>query len=743
MVIFDALAIILAGLVYTTYRRRADKLANLGIAQGVRLLLIGVTLTSVTHLLHLFDMLVIPNITSVNPTNETATENTHSLAWWLGGINSAIILFGLYRLLSDIHIDNSDIESQPLRESTLTANDDEQEPNTEQEHSENLQLAPVESTSSETPTFSTLTRQRRHDKETARLALKESENKFHKLFNESPSLLFLLGADSSIKRVNTLVCNMLGCDEQALIGTRLSDILQEDDRPKLAKIIPSPISAPAPLHNIEIRLRVYERNLIWVKASARNFSFGDDEPILLVICEDIDEQKKLMRKLSYLATHDELTQIYNRRGLDSYLAGAIDALNMMPTTIALLYFDVDKLKVVNDTCGHQAGDKLLRQLVDIIKIASADYDFFARVGGDEFAVVKAHSNVQEARQLAERLRCATEDFTFTWQNHSFRQSISVGVALSSDKIHSAIELMGAADAACYAAKESGKNRVVVHSESIEKEKDNRHDMLWVSRLQKAIQQGQFELFFQPIIPVVAESQKTKECNNSYIHYEVLIRYCDDDGSLVTPGYFLPAADRFGFSDQIDLWVLTTTLDYLHRHPAQTRLLSCCSINLSSQSIANPRVRSAIIQLIQSYDFPMSKICFEITESSAIHNVDDAVAFIKELKRLGCRFALDDFGTGFSSFGYLKSLDVDFIKIDGSFVKDIVDDKVDWAIVSAISSIGREMGIKTIAEYAESDAVLEALSKVNIDYAQGYAVGRAMSINRLEEFYAKRGIHFDD
>lgn len=555
----------------------------------------------------------------------------------------------------------------------------------------------------------------------------DANEKFRTVFYHSPAWFLVIDAQQHIVEANIRLANFLACDRAELIGQPLKNLIKKEDLQLIKGLTPERIRSKGPEFTIDIRLNHAVHEALWVKVIPQIITFASEKEDVLLLLQDIRESKQLSEKIAFHSQFDELTLLHNREGLETYLAQTLDVTSDKYGQIALLYIDVDQLKVVNDTCGHHAGDQLLQQLVAVIGEASESRDFFARMGGDEFALVKTNCSEEQAKQLGESVRSAAEDFTFTWQGQQYRQSVSVGIALSCDEINSIIDLIGAADSACYTAKEHGKNRVAMYNGSIETNFRSHRDMQWVSRLQKAIQSGAFELYFQPI-------EKLTPGPKPHVHYELLIRYVDDQGQHILPQHFLPAVERFGLSEQIDLWVLTTALDYLDKHPEHTKILDCCSINLTSQSIANPRIRSAILQVVQSYSFPLEKICFEITESSAIQNLAEAKEFVRELKTLGCHLALDDFGTGFSSFGYLKYLEVDYIKIDGSFVRDITSDRFDRAMVSAINNIGKEMGIAIIAEYAENASILKVLHHLEIDYAQGNAIAYPLPMYTLESYY---------
>lgn len=548
-----------------------------------------------------------------------------------------------------------------------------------------------------------------------------------KVFKNSSAPILILDTDNKILITNEAAEKLLTKSQDALKDSLFEDLVVRHDAERVRDFFLQFITQKRSKYSIEIRLKSDARIDFWVKIFPSLVELDDGTLALSLYLQDISEQKSLSELIAFHAYYDELTMLHNREGLERYLDKALKINRSINGQVALLYFDIDQLKVINDTCGHAAGDQLIQYLITEINQAGRSCQFFARIGGDEFALVKLNSNEAEAKSLAESIRSAAEDFTFFWKDSAYRQTISVGVALTSSEVNSTIDLLGAADSACDRAKEQGRNRVVFASQSDSVGDSERGDMLWVSRLNKAIVDGNFELYFQPI-------EKTHKQSDRYIHYEILIRYEDENGEHILPKQFLPAVERFGFSEQVDLWVLTTTLDFLDRHPAHTERLFCCSINLTTQSIANPRTRSAILQVLAGYQLVREKICFEITEKSAIQNLLEAKEFIHELKKLGCRIALDDFGTGFSSFGYLKHLPVDYIKIDGSFVRDILKDNFDRAMVSAMTNIGKELEIGVIAEYAESKQILKALEKMDVEFAQGYGLSKPMPISLLEGYY---------
>ncbi len=563
----------------------------------------------------------------------------------------------------------------------------------------------------------------------SRMALLKSERKFRTLFDESPAIFASVDKRLTLSDINAFGARTLGHDVASLLGRCFSRIVAPSDQLDIEIFLANFFSKTNPKQQTEARLIREDKTTIWVKITGSLISQNHGERHLLLVCQDISTLKGLEAKLSFQAQHDPLTGLLNRYAMETKLDALLASTqHHKKQSLAFIYFDVDQIKVVNDTCGHLAGDELLKQLTELIRDQIPQVDCFARIGGDEFAVIKTNCNRDKAYELASLVRNIAEDFTFVWNGKRFRQSVSVGVALSSPKICTATAIIGTSDAACYAAKGEGRNRVVLLENDMETSLGNRGEMLWVSRLQEAVIKNRFELYFQPIVPL-------NDIGSPYVHYEILVRYVNERSEHQPPSSFLSAAERFGLADQIDLWVLTTTLDFLEKHPAHTRILDCCSINLTSHSLASYRTRSAILQLINSIRFPTNKICFEITETSVISNLSEVADFIKDLKALGCRFALDDFGTGFSSFGYLKKLDVDYIKIDGCFVRDIKMDGIDRAIVTAIKSIGHTMEIKVVAEYVENNTIINQLTAMDITYGQGYGLAIPMPIEEVETYYS--------
>jgi EAL domain-containing protein (putative c-di-GMP-specific phosphodiesterase class I) len=325
--------------------------------------------------------------------------------------------------------------------------------------------------------------------------------------------------------------------------------------------------------------------------------------------------------------------------------------------------------------------------------------------------------------VANTLRELIEDFRFSWGGKNFNVGASFGLVPITKASKDRAEVLSAADSACYAAKEQGRNRIHIYQQDDAELVRWRGQMQWVSSINRALEEDRLKLYFQSIVPI-------KRRDDEREHYELLIRMEDENGRLVPPGAFLPAAERYNLATKLDRWVIGTALRWLSRHPQHLERLSLCFINLSGQSLGDQGLLRFVSRLFDEMKIPSQKICFEVTETAAIANLSSATSFIKELKLRGCRFALDDFGSGLSSFAYLKSLPVDFLKIDGLFVKDIMDDSIDLAMVRSINDIGHVMGKQTIAEFVENKAILERLRQIGVDYAQGYGIGRPRALAEM-------------
>jgi len=433
----------------------------------------------------------------------------------------------------------------------------------------------------------------------------------------------------------------------------------------------------------------------------------------VLVFHDVSESRELNRKLSYHASHDILTGLVNRREFESRLERALKSARAREASYALCHIDLDQFKIINDNCGHSAGDALLGQVGALLKSKIRWRDTVARLGGDEFGVLLESCSIEEGIRNAEALREAIRNYKFVWEERTFRLGASIGVVPISIENEDVAALLSAADSACAAAKESGRNRIYSFQENDIDLMRRRREMQWAARINNALEDGRFEIYRQVIQPL--------QRPDPGLHYELLLRMRDEAGKIVSPDQFIAAAERYGLTPNIDRWMIEHALRWLVSEADEREKLALCSINLSGQSLGDDKFLPFVIDHFHRSGIDASKICFEITETAAIASFSQANRFIHALKELGCRFALDDFGTGLSSFGYLKHFPVDFLKIDGSFVKEILHDPIDREMVRSINEIGHLTGKQTIAEFAENQEIIEMLRGLGVDYAQGYGI----------------------
>ena len=422
-------------------------------------------------------------------------------------------------------------------------------------------------------------------------------------------------------------------------------------------------------------------------------------------------QRATEAAIEYLAFHDSLTGLVNRAEFERRLERAISQVQKGKNINALLYLDLDQFKVVNDTCGHSAGDELLKQVSALLHARIRGRDTLARLGGDEFCVLMENCNLKQAMSIADDLHQLVNDFRFIWDNKFFSIGVSIGVVAINKSAMTPNELLSAADLACYAAKDQGRNCIRVYKNEDASMRQRRREMNWANRIDIAIENNHFLLYQQLIIPLNEEGSS---------HHEYLLRL-KDKRRIISPGAFIPAAERYQRMYAIDRWVIDTSFSYLSQQQNNTDDGHFSSINLSGQSLSDDSLFDFVQTLLSKLELAPKSICFEITETAAIANFRTAIDFINRVKELGCLIALDDFGCGLSSFSYLKSLDIDFLKIDGSFIRNIEKNPIDRAIVEAINNIGHIAGFKTIAEYVETPKISDILKNIGIDYAQGYAI----------------------
>jgi len=434
---------------------------------------------------------------------------------------------------------------------------------------------------------------------------------------------------------------------------------------------------------------------------------------VVVVFRDVTQEHKLAQQLSYQATHDTLTGLVNRLEFEQRLSQVLESANAHAPH-ALLYLDLDQFKVVNDTCGHAAGDDLLRQISALLRNKLRAGDTLARLGGDEFGVLLEHCSVIEAKRIADSLLESLQDFRFGWKGGIFTVGVSIGLVPIAQAGETLASVFSAADSSCYAAKEKGRNRVHVYQAGDTMLVQRAGEMRWMPRIQQALADERFRLYYQPILPVGADRRDG-------VQGEILLRMVDEMGRIVPSSVFLPAAERYGLMFALDRWVVRRSLEALSAISEAGGDVTF-AINISGQSLGAVDFLGFVTDQIDATRVAPNRLCFEITETSAVSELAHALHLIDTLKGLGCRFALDDFGTGLSSFSYLKTLPVDYLKIDGGFVAGLAGDDIDQAMVEAVHHVGRMMGLQTIAEWVESQAILVKLREIGVDYGQGYALG---------------------
>jgi diguanylate cyclase (GGDEF)-like protein/PAS domain S-box-containing protein len=536
-------------------------------------------------------------------------------------------------------------------------------------------------------------------------------------------------ADGNVDYINPVAQDLTGWDMRSSKGTHITEIMMIVNEHTRASV-----------ENPVVRCLKEGRVITLAENSTLITRNGDEVPIQdsaapirdrigniigsVMVFHDVSKETRLFRQLSYQASHDTLTGLVNRREFENHLIGAFEQIrDNSEATHALLYLDLDQFKVVNDTFGHTAGDALLRQLTELIQASIRSSDVLARLGGDEFGILLERCDEQRAIEVAESIRESIEGFRFEWQESFTSIRCSIGIVLVTSENADVAGVMSSADVACYSAKDIGRNQIHLYRDS---DVSMRHEeMKWVSRITSAVEEDRLELFFQPIIGIGKGQGKGRG------HYELLLRMRDENGELVGPDQFIPSAERYNLMSTLDRWVIHEALSKLADRSTEGEARYTLAINLSGTSLSEDRFLDFVIDELEKQNLPNGAICFEITETAAISNLSRVVHFMQTLKKLGCKFSLDDFGSGLSSFTYLKNLPVDYLKIDGQFIRNVVEDSVDESMVKAIREVGHAMGIETIAERVETKQVLDKLSALGVEFAQGYYIARPASVATFE------------
>lgn len=470
--------------------------------------------------------------------------------------------------------------------------------------------------------------------------------------------------------------------------------------------------------DVHIRVNEETRNLV-IAISALAFILG-----IAISIFAIRETSRKSQEIHFQAHHDALTHLPNRKEFGHRLQLAIESAQERELEHALCFLDLDQFKVINDTCGHKAGDKLLISISKLIQEKIRDHDTLGRLGGDEFGLLLESCSLEKALEIAEGIVSLVRNYKFDWKDRTFQIGVSIGVVHITKDTNDVTKLMSEADIACYAAKDMGRNRVHVHELNDEHVKKIHQELSWVANIETSLKDNRFQLYIQPIVPVDTN-------NNSYGMFEILLRLKDDDGNIISPGAYIPAAERFNLMRAVDTWVVREAVKKIELiSQSGNSEIPRIFINLSANSITDQSFCDYILKLLNEHPIPENSICFEITETAAIKNMEQAINFMTQLKKVHCLFALDDFGSGMSSFTYLKNLPVDYLKIDGSIVNKMDENKADQAMVAAINQIGRVMNIETIAEHVENEAIMSELNEMGVNYAQGFYIGKPISIDEL-------------
>jgi diguanylate cyclase (GGDEF)-like protein/PAS domain S-box-containing protein len=525
-----------------------------------------------------------------------------------------------------------------------------------------------------------------------------------------------------IEYLNSAAETLLGCSREHAQGRRLGELatlVDESDR----RPLPDPVT-----RCLEERRRVDlgRRGLLVSRQSGKEFSVelraspiqgaGQESTGCVVVLHDVSEIRGITRQMSYQASHDPLTGLVNRREFERRLEDALRAARAGNGSHVLCYLDLDRFKAVNDTSGHTAGDSMLRELARILKEKIRDSDVVARVGGDEFGMLLIGCPLDKARQIADDVCAAIRDFNFVWRDKIFSVGVSIGLVQIGSESGSIEDALSAADSACYVAKQQGRGRIHVYSARDEAVARQRGEILWLQRLQAALKENRFELRIQPIVAVAGRP-------DSGPAFEVLLRLRDANGVESLPAEFMQAAERYHLMPNLDRWVLQATFAAVGAGTLRLPEGRSVAVNVSGQTLADPQFLEFVVDCLDRTGVQPGQVCFELSEAAVAANHEQASRFIAVLHGLGCRFTLDNFGSGLGSFANLKQLSMDYLKIDGSFIRSLEGDAVSTAMVSAMIELARTLGIKVIAEHVETELAFERVRALKVDFAQGYAVGR--------------------
>jgi diguanylate cyclase (GGDEF)-like protein/PAS domain S-box-containing protein len=558
------------------------------------------------------------------------------------------------------------------------------------------------------------------------LALKASEQRYRELFQNVTAGVFQTTVDGKFMAANPALVRMLGYDsEDELLELDVARDVYMD--PGHRETWETAMREGGEVRNAELVLKRKDGSKIVVLENSRAVKDAEGHVLFYEgTLTDITAAHELSQQLSYEASHDALTGLANRREFELRLHKALEMTQATGTEQAVLFLDLDRFKQVNDTCGHAAGDELLRQLGEALQHKVRSADVVARLGGDEFAVLLHNCRQNDALQVASTLLKTVANFEFVWGTQKFSLGVSIGLVTVDTHFKRIGQVLNAADSACYAAKDAGRNRVSVYQEDALLLQQRHGDMTWVARAKRALAENRLFLEAQVIEPLLQPAGSPPRLP----HYELFVRMRDENGRAVPPGAFLPAVERYNLSVRYDRWVIGAALDWAREHPEIFDRIGRLFVNLSRDSLIDAETAEFIRQAVASSGVDPRRLGFETAEQVAIANLGKANTLVGALRRQGCAFALDDFGSGVSSFAYVKALGTDFLKIDGMFVGNLSQDQVDYQMVRSIKDIGHVMGKQVIAKSVESQAVLDKLREIGVDYAQGFAVGTPRPIDEI-------------
>jgi diguanylate cyclase (GGDEF)-like protein/PAS domain S-box-containing protein len=552
----------------------------------------------------------------------------------------------------------------------------------------------------------------------AEKALREERNQARTTLASIGDSVITVNMHGVITYLNTKALTLFRTDIQRAIGQHFSKMarMMSDDAEWAIESLIADCRAGKPNQavNQQVSLLIGESEQLQVQVTATRVSSQSvDADGVVIVLRDITRECRLQEELHRQANHDSLTGLMNRSAFESHLESALETARSRGREHILCFMDLDQFKVVNDTCGHVAGDELLRQLSRLMRKHFRGSDVLARVGGDEFSAILIDCPLGQAIERIDSLREDVQEYLFYWENQSFRISLSTGVSPINKYSENITQLISAADAACYSAKGAGRNRIIVYEKDSATAKHGLGEMQWVSRINSALDDGCLVLHAQPIVDLNSDDKLI-------VAVEILVRMRSIDGELIPPGAFLPAAERYDLMERVDHWVIEEVMRFLSKCGS-----NCpdCFINLSAATLGHSRIGELVKEMLRKYDVRPDKITFEMTETAAIQNLSSVLRMIRELRELGCRFALDDFGSGLSSFGYLKNLPIDYLKIDGMFIKGMNTDSLDKGMVEAIKTVADTMRLTTIAEFVENDEIVSELRRVGIGLGQGYGIAR--------------------